>query len=449
VSDPLLSVQNLEKHYPVTEGILKRQVGSVRAVDGVSFDLAAGETLGLVGESGCGKSTVATTALRLEEPTGGRVLFDGEDVTAFDDRELKQFRREAQMIFQDPTSSFDPRMSVGESVTEALRIHGVSDRARRRAVGEDLLERVGLAADDYDRFPHEFSGGQRQRIAIARALVVNPRLVVADEPVSALDVSVKSSVLDLLADLQAEFGIAMVFISHDLSVVREVADRVAVMYLGEIVELAPTERLFEAPEHPYTEALLSAIPRPDPDAPGRTIRLSGSVPSASDPPSGCRFHTRCPKAIQPTDVDLEQATWRRVLDARERIAADDVDVAAVRELRAPAGDDGTGLGEGETVAALRDEFDLPDPVEDPAVETAVAAALSALADGDREAALGALSETVTTPCEVHEPTRQPVAGSPDHDVACHLRHPPSGVRAPDDERRAGEESASGDGRPGP
>ncbi|ESS07263.1 MAG: oligopeptide/dipeptide ABC transporter, ATP-binding protein, C-terminal domain protein, partial [uncultured archaeon A07HB70] len=279
MSDPLLSVRDLEKHYPLTEGILKRQVGSVRAVDGVSFDLAAGETLGLVGESGCGKSTAATAALRLEEPTGGTVLFDGDDVTAFDDSELKRFRREAQMIFQDPTSSFDPRMSVGESVTEALRVHGISDRARRRAVGEDLLERVGLAAEDYDRYPHEFSGGQRQRIAVARALVVNPRLVVADEPVSALDVSVKSAVLDLLADLQAEFGIAMVFISHDLSVVREVADRVAVMYLGEIVEMAPTERLFEAPEHPYTEALLSAIPRPDPDAAARTIQLSGSVPS--------------------------------------------------------------------------------------------------------------------------------------------------------------------------
>ena len=438
MSDPLLSVRNLEKHYPLTEGILNRQVGSVRAVDGVSFDLAAGETLGLVGESGCGKSTAATAALRLEEPTGGTVLFDGDDVTAFDDSELKRFRREAQLIFQDPTSSFDPRMSVGESVTEALRVHGISDRARRRAVGEDLLERVGLAAEDYDRYPHEFSGGQRQRIAVARALVVNPRLVVADEPVSALDVSVKSAVLDLLADLQAEFGIAMVFISHDLSVVREVADRVAVMYLGEIVETAPTERLFEAPEHPYTEALLSAIPRPDPDAPARTIQLSGSVPSASDPPSGCRFHTRCPKVIQPATVDLTQETWRRVLDARERIAGGDVDVAAVRELRAPAGDDGTALGTAETAAALREEFDLPDPVDDPAVETAVTEALSALADGDRERALAALSETVTTPCEVHEPTRQPVAGSPGHDVACHLRHPPSGVRVPDDERRVGD-----------
>jgi peptide/nickel transport system ATP-binding protein len=431
VTDPLLSVRNLEKHYPLTEGILKRRVGAVRAVDGVSFDLAAGETLGLVGESGCGKSTVATSILRLEEPTGGEVVFDGEDVTTFDDRRLKRFRREAQMIFQDPTSSFDPRMSVGESVTEALWVHGVTDRKRRRAVGEDLLDRVGLDAEDYDRYPHEFSGGQRQRIAIARALVVNPRLVVADEPVSALDVSVKSAVLDLLTDLQDEFGIAMVFISHDLSVVREVADRVAVMYLGEIVELAPTERLFESPEHPYTEALLSAIPEPDPDAPGRTIRLSGSVPSASDPPAGCRFHTRCPKVIQPAAVDLDPTVWRRVLDARGRVAEDDVDVAAVRELRAPAGDDGTGLGREETVAALRAEFSLPDPVDDPAVESAVADALSALAADDREAALAAFEETVTTPCEAHEPSLRAVAGSQNHEVACHLRHPPAGVRVPE------------------
>ena len=220
MTEPLLEVRDLEKHYPLTEGILKRQVGAVRAVDGVSFTLDPGETLGLVGESGCGKSTVATSMLRLEEPTGGRVVFDGENIVAFDDEELKRFRREAQIVFQDPTSSFDPRMSVGESVTEALRVHGLSDRARRRAVGEDLLERVGLSATDYDRYPHEFSGGQKQRVAIARALVVNPRLIVADEPVSALDVSVKSAVLDLLADLQQEFGIALVFISHDLSVVR-------------------------------------------------------------------------------------------------------------------------------------------------------------------------------------------------------------------------------------
>ncbi|MFB6280906.1 MAG: ABC transporter ATP-binding protein, partial [Haloferacaceae archaeon] len=399
---PLLDVRGLEKRYPVTEGVLKRQVGTVHAVDGISFRLDAGETLGLVGESGCGKSTAATTLLRLEEPTGGRVLFDGRDVTSFDDAELKRFRREAGMIFQDPTSSFDPRMSVGESITEPLRVHGLRDRGTRREVAEDLLERVGLDAADYDRYPHEFSGGQKQRIAIARALVVNPRLIVADEPVSALDVSVKSSILRLLADLQDEFGIAMVFISHDLSVVREVCDRVAVMYLGEIVELAPAERLFEDPQHPYTEALLSAIPRPDPDAPGRTIRLSGSVPSATDPPDGCRFHTRCPKVIPPADVDLARAVWRRVLDLRDRVADGGLDVEAVRELRAAdRGRDPADLTERDVAAALRAEFDLPGTLGDPTAERVVADALAALAAGDREAAAAALDEAFVTPCETH------------------------------------------------
>ncbi|MFB6302284.1 MAG: ABC transporter ATP-binding protein [Haloferacaceae archaeon] len=425
---PLLDVQDLEKHYPVTEGVLKRQVGTVRAVDGISFRLAAGETLGLVGESGCGKSTAATTLLRLEEPTGGRVLFDGRDVTTFDDRELKRFRRETGMIFQDPTSSFDPRMSVGESITEPLRVHGLTDRDRRREVGTDLLERVGLDADDYDRYPHEFSGGQKQRIAIARALVVNPRLIVADEPVSALDVSVKSSILDLLADLQAEFGIAMVFISHDLSVVREVCDRVAVMYLGEIVEIAPTERLFDDPRHPYTEALLSAIPRPDPDAPGRTIRLSGSVPSASAPPEGCRFHTRCPEVVPPEDVDLDQSVWRRVLDLRERVADGEVDVEAIRELyAADRGRASADLDEREVATALRDEFDLPDRLDDAAAERTVADALDTLAAGDREGAATTLEGAFVTPCETHEPHLQRVEGATDHEVACLLRHPPADV----------------------
>ena len=428
MTDPLLEVRDLQKHYPVTEGVLKRRVGTVRAVDGVSFTLDAGETLGLVGESGCGKSTVATSLLRLEEPTGGTVIFDGEDVTAFDDRRLKRFRREAQMVFQDPTSSFDPRMSVGKSVTEALRVQGLRDGARRRAVGEDLLERVGMSADDYDRYPHEFSGGQRQRIAVARALAVNPRLVVADEPVSALDVSVKSAVLDLLTDLQAEYGIALVFISHDLSVVREVSDRVAVMYLGEIVEQAPTERLFESPAHPYTEALLSAIPEPDPSAPGRTIRLSGAVPSASDPPAGCRFHTRCPEVIQPDGVDLEQSVWRRVLDARLRVRDGDVDVAAVRELRAPDGADGTDLSDAATAAALREEFDLPERLGDPTAEAAVSDALAALAAGDEDRARERLDEVFVTPCEERDPALQSVDDDPGHETACLRVHPPAGVR---------------------
>jgi peptide/nickel transport system ATP-binding protein len=428
-SDPLLQVQDLEKHYPVTEGVFKRQVGTVQAVDGISFDLRAGETLGLVGESGCGKSTAATTLLRLEEPTGGDVRFDGRDVLTFDDADLKRFRRDAQMIFQDPTSSFDPRMTVGESVTEPLRVHGLRDRGRRREIGSDLLERVGLDAADYDRYPHEFSGGQKQRIAIARALVVNPRLIVADEPVSALDVSVKSAILDLLAELQADFGIALIFISHDLSVVREIADRVAVMYLGEIVETAPTHRLFAEPAHPYTETLVSAVPEPDPDAPGRAIRLPGTVPSAREPPAGCRFHTRCPAVIQPAAVDLDQPVWRRLLDARRRIADDDVDLAAVKELRA-ADTDGAGgadsLSREATVAALRAEFDLPDRLDDPRADRVLDEALGALAAGDRAGAADGLTELFVTPCEEHAPSLEPLDGPGDRAVACLLHHPPDG-----------------------
>ena len=428
-TEPLLRVRNLVKHYPVTEGVLKRQVGTVRAVDGVSFSVAAGETLGLVGESGCGKSTVATTLLRLEEPTGGEVTFDGRSVTDLDGEGLTRFRREAQIVFQDPTSSFDPRMSVGDSVTEPLRIHGLGDRERRRGIGEDLLERVGLSAGDYDRFPHEFSGGQKQRAAIARALSVNPRLIVADEPVSALDVSVQSEVLGLLSELQEEFGIALVFISHDLAVVREVCDCVAVMYLGEIVESAPTERLFDDPSHPYTEALLSAIPRPDPEreADRTTIRLSGSVPSARAPPDGCRFHTRCPKVIQPEGLDLDRDVWRRLLDARLRIAGGEVDVAAVRELWAADEDVApSAVDDADLAAALREEFDLPDPLSDRNAEAALADALAALVAGDEEGALAALSAVVVTTCEKHHPTLQSV-DAPDHEVACLLHHPPDGT----------------------
>jgi peptide/nickel transport system ATP-binding protein len=448
VSEPLLEVRGLEKHYPVTEGVFRREVGTVRAVDGISFSLAAGETLGIVGESGCGKSTAMTSMLRLEEPTGGEVVFDGRDVLAFDDEELKRFRREAQFVFQDPTSSFDPRMSVGESVTEPLRVHGLRDRRRRREVGTDLLERVGLAASDYDRYPHEFSGGQKQRIAIARALVVNPRLVVADEPVSALDVSVKSAILDLLEDLQVEFGIALVLVSHDLGVVREICDRVAVMYLGEIVEMAPTERLFVNPRHPYTRTLVSAIPRPDPDDPGEPIRLSGAVPSARNPPEGCRFHTRCPAVVQPPGVDLDQSVWRRVLDARLRVRAGDVDVEAMRELRA-AGDGDAGVDGETTAAALREELDLPGRLDDRRAETAVAEALEALSAGDDGAAADRLADLFVTPCEQHHPSLQPVDDADtDHEVACILHHPPDGVRVPDRDAVASSPAGLGAGQAG-
>lgn len=334
MTEPLLSVTGLKKHYPLKRGLLNREVGRVRAVDGISFDVYPGETVGIVGESGCGKSTAASSIVRLEEPTEGEVIFNGggrkptdraadgthpNDVTTFDGAELKRFRREAQMIFQDPGSSFNPRQQVGRAVGELLEIHGMRDRRRRRAIVEDLLERVGLSADDYERYPHEFSGGQKQRIAIARALVLNPDLVIADEPVSALDVSVQAEVLSLIDELQREFGLSILLISHDMSVVRSICDRVAVMYLGEFAEVGTTQDIYSPPYHPYAEALLSAIPEPDPLWEGDQILLRGSVPSPLDPPDGCRFHPRCPKVIQPDEYDLPQETWRALMDFKHQV----------------------------------------------------------------------------------------------------------------------------------
>jgi oligopeptide/dipeptide ABC transporter ATP-binding protein len=290
----LLEVRNLTKYFPIKKGALSRTVGEVRAVDGVSFTLEKGKTLGLVGESGCGKTTVGRSLLRLVEPTSGEVIVNGKDLLAMDKEELRKMRASLQIIFQDPFSSLDPRMSVGEIIAEPIRNHLQSSRSEIRDRVAYLMDRVGLHADQMNRYPHEFSGGQRQRIGIARALALNPLLIVCDEPVSALDVSIQAQVINLLAQLQEQMDLSYLFIAHDLSVVEHISDRVAVMYLGRIVELASDQDLYENALHPYTQALLSAVPVPDPDIRKKRIILEGDVPSPLNPPTGCAFHTRCP-----------------------------------------------------------------------------------------------------------------------------------------------------------
>ena len=293
---PLLSVADLRMYFPVTEGIIfERHVGDVRAVDDVSFEVRRGETLGLVGESGCGKSTTGRTALRLYKPTAGKIVFDGLDITKIEGEALRQMRRHMQMIFQDPYSSLNPRQTVGGIVAEPLLVHKIGTAAERQERVAELLDVVGLNPNFLNRYPHEFSGGQRQRIGVARALAVNPDLIIADEPISALDVSIQAQIINLLVRLQDRFGLTFLFIAHDLSVVRHVSDRIAVMYLGRIVEIAPSHDLYDRPVHPYSVALLSAVPIPDPviESRRRRIILTGDVPSPVAPPSGCRFHTRC------------------------------------------------------------------------------------------------------------------------------------------------------------
>ncbi|MFJ1643793.1 ABC transporter ATP-binding protein [Streptomyces sp. NPDC088258] len=360
--EPILKVNGLVKHFPITKGILKRKVGAVQAVDGLSFDVLPGETLGVVGESGCGKSTMGRLITRLLEPTGGKVEFEGKDITHMSAGALRPLRRDIQMIFQDPYGSLNPRHTIGGIVSTPFKLQGVEPEGGVKKEVQRLLELVGLSPEHYNRYPHEFSGGQRQRIGIARALALNPKLVVADEPVSALDVSIQAQVVNLLDDLQKELGLTYVIIAHDLSVIRHVSDRIAVMYLGKIVELADRKSLYESPKHPYTKALLSAVPVPDPSRRGGKsdrILLKGDVPSPISPPSGCRFHTRCWKATEickTTDPPLiqlapgHQAACHHPENAPDQRPQDTVSVATREtvELAEP------GAGAGKPAAGAPD-----------------------------------------------------------------------------------------------
>jgi len=312
---PLLAVKHLKKHFPIKGGVFSKTIGYVYAVDDINFTLEKGETLGLVGESGCGKSTTGRTILRLIEPTDGAICFEGQDITTLDKSAMRALRREMQIIFQDPYASLNPRMTVGSIIGEPLEIHKIAKGSEKEERVASLLQKVGLRSEDMRKYPHEFSGGQRQRIGIARALALNPKLIVCDEPVSALDVSIQAQVINLLEDLQAEFGLSYLFIAHNLNVVEHISNRVAVMYLGQIVELASDEELYKNPQHPYTEALLSAVPIPDPTVKKKRIILEGDVPSPINPPKGCHFHTRCMykdkicEEVEPEFKDIGGGHW--------------------------------------------------------------------------------------------------------------------------------------------
>ena len=312
-SQPLIRIADLSKYFPVTRGVLvTRKIGDIKAVDRISFDIQAGETLGLVGESGCGKTTTGRVILKLTEPSGGQIVYNGQDITSLDKKAMAPLRREMQIIFQDPYASLNPRLTVGEAIGEPLVAHGMASRTEAKERVIDLLRVVGLAPFHYNRYPHEFSGGQRQRVGIARSLVMTPKFVVADEPVSALDVSIQAQIINLLQRIQTEFQLTFLFISHDLGVVRHLSDRVVVMYLGRLAEMADTDRLFAEPKHPYTQALLSAVPSVKQRKQKRRLVLTGDVPTPFNPPRGCRFHTRCPMVMdQCREIE---PTWQRTDD---------------------------------------------------------------------------------------------------------------------------------------
>ncbi|WP_276255964.1 ABC transporter ATP-binding protein [Halomontanus rarus] len=428
-STPLLRVEGLRKHYVDSPGLadwlLSRGPGRVRAVDDVSFEVARGETVGVVGESGCGKSTLARTVLGLHDPTDGRVEFAGTDVHEQIATDRKRFAQRAQIVFQDPSSCLDPRMTLREIVREPLDIHQVGAKDHRNDTVAELVERVGLSTDQLDRYASEFSGGQRQRIGIARALALDPELIVLDEPTSALDVSVQAQILNLLADLQAEFELTYLFISHDLSVIRYLCDRVIVMYLGQIAEIGPVDAVFDRPSHPYTRVLLESIPgRGDRTDDARTVK--SDMPSPRNPPRGCRFHTRCPAVIPPETygTEFERDAWRGVFEYKLRLRSGRLDGESLDELAEL--DEGDVGNEDAVKAAIREACSIPSVLSDPTAEELLGRSIRSLVDGDAETALERMDADFSSPCERGRPPDVDV--DTDHRAACLLARDSEGER---------------------
>ena len=426
--EPILRAENLRKYYDSSGGIIDNLLGrvqKVKAVDGVDLELYEGETVGVVGESGCGKSTLGRTLLRLQEPTDGEIYYRDEKLNDLSESKLRDRRKDIQYIFQDPFSSLNPRLTVGDIIGEPLDIHNIASGQEREERIKELLDIVGLNPSHTHRYPHEFSGGQRQRIGIARALAVDPEIIVCDEPVSALDVSVQAQILNLLEDLQDEFDLSYIFIAHDLSVVEHISDRIAVMYLGEFAEVGTAREVFQPPHHPYTEALLSAIPEPDPAWEGEQIFLPGNVPSPLNPPAGCRFHTRCPRIVQPEEFDLDQDTWRSMVDLKLRVGrAENIEaIAALTEddderVEGAERVDPTQASREELGRLVREEFDLPDRLPDPRAEEVVSDVVDELHAEDIAGARERLADAPASPCETDHPEQ--IATGETHEIACHL-----------------------------
>jgi peptide/nickel transport system ATP-binding protein len=418
--EPLLKIRDFRKYYDQAEGVLNQILGysgKVKAVDGVDLDVYEGEILAVVGESGCGKSTLGKAILNLTKPTGGSVQFKGDDIAGLPEKRMRKYRRDMQMIFQDPEDSLNPRKTVGDILTTPLKVHRIGDdREEREEMSKRILDQVGLKPSHFNRYPRQFSGGQQQRIGLARALVVQPDLIIADEPVSKLDVSVQAQILNRLSELRSEYNLTMIFIAHDLSVVRHIADRVAVMYLGKIVEVAPTDELFGNPRHPYTQSLLSAVPRLDPTTEQDRIVLEGTVPSPLDPPTGCRFHTRCPVIIPPDWWDYDQTLFKSIFNYRVLLEEEEFDLKAIR----------TRLSNGEGVddSVLQDYLldtglsvptnQLPEDVHEPVME-----ATRLYVDDKIEQAVSVLEEAFPSPCVDKEPTQATIDTDHDHRAACH------------------------------